>query len=225
MTFRPLFGILVSLTLGLPAAATANTENLEQPKADSIFFGGDILTMHSEHPEYVEALVVSGEKIAFVGDKATSLIFADGDTKLIDLKGQTLLPGFVDPHSHVYGVGLQAMVANVLPPPDGQVKKVADIVRLLSDAQSDPRYKPFIDSTGIIMGFGYDDAELDRYPLATDLDKVSTDKPVIIIHTSGHLSVINGVAMSLFGITTDSKDPHGGVIRRKPGSMEPNGVL
>ena len=75
------------------------------------------------------------------------------------------------------------------------------------------------------MGFGYDDAELDRYPLAADLDKVSMDKPVIIIHTSGHLSVVNSAAMALFGINADSKDPQGGVIRRKPASMEPNGVL
>jgi predicted amidohydrolase YtcJ len=225
MKFRPPFAVLVSLALGFSAAATAETGPLKQPTADSIFFGGDILTMAGEQPDYAEALVVSGEKIAFVGEKKTSMGFTDDETELIDLKGKTLLPGFIDPHSHVYGVGLQAMVANMLPPPDGKAGTVEDIVHLLSDAQSDPRYKPFIDSTGIVMGFGYDDAELDRYPLAADLDKVSTDKPVIIIHTSGHLSVINSVAMSLFGITSDSKDPQGGVIRRKPGSMVPNGVL
>ena len=225
MAFRALIAALMSLTLGFPIAATAETEPLEQPQADSIFFGGDILTMGSAQPEYAEALVVSGETITFVGDKQTSLSFADENTELIDLKGQTLLPGFIDPHSHVYNVGLQAMVTNLLPPPDGQAKTVGDIVRLLSKAQSNPGYKHFIDSTGIIMGFGYDDAELDRYPLAADLDKVSTEKPVIIIHTSGHLSVVNSVAMSMFGINADSKDPQGGVIRRKPNSKEPNGVL
>ena len=225
MAFRPIFAILVSVALSLPAAATAETAPFKQPMADAIFFGGDILTMVGEQAEYAEALVVSGENIAFVGEKEASLALADENTKLIDLKGKTLLPGFIDPHSHVYGVGLQAMVANMLPPPDGKARTVEDIVRLLSEAQSDPRYKSFIDSTGIVMGFGYDDAELDRYPLAEDLDKVSTDKPVIIIHTSGHLSVINSVAMSLFGITSESKDPQGGVIRRKPGSKEPNGVL
>lgn len=225
MTFRLLSRTLVFFALGFTAAVSAETKPLEQPMANSIFFGGDILTMAGEQPEYAEALVVSGEDIAFIGTKEASLGFANAKTELIDLKGKTLIPGFIDPHSHVYGVGLQAMVANMLPSPDGKASTVDDIVRLLSDAQSDPRYKPFIDSTGIVMGFGYDDAELDRYPLAADLDKVSTDKPVIIIHTSGHLSVINSVAMSLFGITPDSKDPQGGVIRRKPGSMEPNGVL
>ncbi|MFT4520226.1 MAG: putative amidohydrolase YtcJ [Halioglobus sp.] len=225
MTFMPLFRALVSMTLGFSAATNAETSPLDQHKADSIFYGGDILTMGSEKPEYAEALVVSGDKITFVGDKEASLSFADDGTKLIDLNGQTLLPGFIDPHSHVYGVGLQAMVANLLPPPDGQSKTVGDIVRVLSEAQSDSSYMPFMESTGIIIGFGYDDAELDRYPLAADLDKVSKTKPVVIIHTSGHLSVINNAAMTLFGITADSKNPQGGLIRRKPGSKEPNGVL
>jgi len=225
MSYRPFVVTLISIALGFSLSVTAYTEPLDPPKADSIFFGGDILTMVSEQPQYAEALVITGEEITFVGDKESSLNYAGENTELIDLQGKTLLPGFIDPHSHVYGVGLQAMVANLLPPPDGQAKTVDDLVRLLSEAQSDPRYKSFIDSTGIIMGFGYDDAELDRYPLAADLDKVSTDKPVIIIHTSGHLSVANSAAMALFGINAESKDPQGGVIRRKPDSMEPNGVL
>jgi predicted amidohydrolase YtcJ len=225
MAFKSGIRALLTMTMVFPAAATPAAESLEKPGADSVFFGGDILTMDSDKPEYAEALVVSGDEITFVGDKEASLRFADASTELIDLDGKTLLPGFIDPHSHVNGVGLQAMVANLLPPPDGQAKTVEDIVRLLKSAQTDPSYTPFIDRTGIIMGFGYDDAELDRYPLAADLDKVSKDKPVVIIHTSGHLSVINSVAMSLFGITAKSKDPQGGVIRRKLGSTEPNGVL
>jgi predicted amidohydrolase YtcJ len=227
MRIKPIIDSLMVMALGGLVTVTplADTRHLEQPSADAIYFGGDILTMAGEQPQYAESLVVIDEDIIFVGDKKSALHYAGDTTNLIDLEGHTLLPGFIDPHSHVYGVGLQAMVANLLPPPDGQAKTVDDLVRLLSEAQSDPRYKPFIDSTGLIMGFGYDDAELDRYPLAADLDKVSTDKPVIIIHTSGHLSVVNSAAMALFGINADSKDPQGGVIRRKPDSMEPNGVL
>jgi predicted amidohydrolase YtcJ len=227
MRIKPIIDSLMVMALGGLVTVTplADTRHLEQPSADAIYFGGDILTMAGEQPQYAESLVVIDEDIIFVGDKKSALLYAGDTTKLIDLEGHTLLPGFIDPHSHVYGVGLQAMVANLLPPPDGQAKTVDDLVRLLSEAQSDPRYKPFIKSTGLIMGFGYDDAELDRYPLAADLDKVSTDKPVIIVHTSGHLSVVNSAAMALFGINADSKDPQGGVIRRKPDSMEPNGVL
>ncbi|OJI29794.1 N-substituted formamide deformylase precursor [Vibrio vulnificus] len=148
-----------------------------------------------------------------------------GQTQLIDLKGKTMLPGFVDPHSHVYGVGLQAMVANVLPPPDGGANTVAKIIEILKASEQDETKKLFIEKTGWILGFGYDDSLLDYYPTKADLDKVSTDKPVLIIHTSGHLSVANSKALEMVGITAKSKNPEGGVIRRMPDSQEPNGVL
>ena len=220
---RSSFSILLASIVTVSAIAATPTSN--QQGTNSIYFGGDILTMAGDQPEYAQSLVVADGKIIFVGDKEPAMQYADSDTELVDLLGHTLLPGFIDPHSHVYGVGLQAMVANLLPPPDGTAKTVKTVIQLLKSAQSNAKYKPFIDNTGIIIGFGYDDAELDRYPLATDLDQVSTEKPVIIIHTSGHLSVLNNAALSLFGINADSKDPQGGVIRRKAGSMEPNGVL
>lgn len=223
LSVRFLLSMLLAPIVALSAVAGAPVAN--QQSADAIYFGGDILTMAGDQPEYAESLVVANGKILFVGPKESAMQYADNNTDLLDLSGRTLLPGFIDPHSHVYGVGLQAMVANLLPPPDGAAKTVTGVIQLLKNAQSDPKYKPFIDNTGIIIGFGYDDAELDRYPLATDLDQVSTDTPVIIIHTSGHLSVLNSVAMAQFGINADSKDPQGGVIRRKPGSNEPNGVL
>ncbi|WP_050905792.1 amidohydrolase, partial [Vibrio campbellii] len=166
-----------------------------------------------------------GEKIIYVGSKEGAMEHKFGKTQLVDLKGKALLPGFIDPHSHVYGVGLQAMVANVLPSPDGQADTVDDIVAILKSADQDDTQRLFIEKTGWILGFGYDDAQLDRYPTKADLDKVSTDKPVLIIHTSGHLSVANSKALELAGITAESQDPQGGVIRRMEGSQEPNGVL
>ena len=80
---------------------------------------------------------------------------------------------------------------------------------------------------GTILGFGYDDAQLkeQRHPTREDLDKVSTDMPVLIIHQSGHIGVMNSKALELAGITADTKDPEGGKIRREEGSNEPNGVL
>ncbi len=193
--------------------------------ADKIFFGGDILTMAGDTPEYAEAIATLGEKIIYVGSKEGAMVHKFGKTQLVDLKGKALLPGFIDPHSHVYGVGLQAMVANVLPSPDGQADTVDDIVAILKSADQDDTKRLFIEKTGWILGFGYDDAQLDRYPTKADLDKVSTDKPVLIIHTSGHLSVANSKALELAGITVESQDPQGGVIRRMEGSQEPNEVL
>ena len=204
---------------------TAKTLPLQVSYADAIYYGGDILTMTDDKPEYAQAIATKGEKIIFVGNKDKALEYKFGKTKLIDLQGKTLMPGFVDGHSHVYGVGLQAMVANVLPSPDGDANSVEQIVNILKAAQHNPDYTTFIEKTGAILGFGYDDAELDRYPTKMDLDLVSTDKPVIIIHTSGHLSVANSKALAMAGIDASTKNPDGGLIRRMPNSQEPNGVL
>lgn len=96
-----------------PTQSDATTKPLTVTAADKIYFGGDILTLDGDAPEYVEAIATLGEKIIYVGDKQSALSHKFGKTKLVDLKGKALLPGFVDPHSHVYGVGLQAVVANV----------------------------------------------------------------------------------------------------------------
>lgn len=221
---------LSSLILtGCFSEETKQTEAVAEPikvtAADKIYFGGEILTMAGDTPEYAEAIATLGEKIIYVGNKKGAMEHQFGKTQLVDLKGKALLPGFVDPHSHVYGVGLQAMVANVLPSPDGQADTVDEIVAILKSAGQDDTQRLFIEKTDWILGFGYDDAQLDRYPTKADLDKVSTEKPVMIIHTSGHLSVANSKALELAGITAESQDPQGGIIRRMEGSQEPNGVL
>jgi len=100
--------------------------------ADKIFFGGDILTMAGDTPEYAEAIATLGEKIIYVGSKEDAMEHKFGKTQLVDLKGKASLPGFIDPHSHVYGVGLQAMVANVLLSPEGQADAVNDDLASIS---------------------------------------------------------------------------------------------
>ena len=218
---------LLLTACGEQAKTTTQTQSSTSlaEHADVIYYGGDILTMTTDAPSYVEAIATKGEKIIYVGDKHTALTYQQSDTQLVDLQGSTLMPGFIDSHSHVYGVGLQAMVANVLPPPDGQASSVEQLVQILISATSDAKYQPFIAKTNAILGFGYDDAQLDRYPTKADLDKVSTSQPVIIIHTSGHLSVANSVALKMAGINANTENPKGGVIRKMPNSDEPNGVL
>jgi predicted amidohydrolase YtcJ len=188
-----------------------------------IFYGGDILTMAGDKPSYIEALVTREGRILFTGSKEEVMKKYKGKAEEIDLEGKTMLPGFIDGHGHVYNVGLQALSANMLPAPDGEGNTVKDLQRLLKDWIAEN--KSFIETTGWIIGFGYDDAQLDRYPTKEDLDAVSTEYPVIIIHQSGHLSVVNSRALELVGYTSETKDPKGGKIRRESGSKEPNGVL
>ncbi len=189
----------------------------------TVYFGGDILTMKGDSSEYVEAVVEREGKIIFTGSKADAMKRFEGKANKHDLKGKTMLPGFIDGHGHVFNVGLQALSANLLPAPDGKGDSVDAVKSLLNDWIANN--KEFIDKTGWIIGFGYDDSQLDRYPTKEDLDEVSTEYPIIIIHQSGHLSVVNSKGLELAGYTAETKDPKGGKIRRVGASQVPNGVL
>src|SRR5690606_5605739 len=99
------------------------------------------------------------------------------------------------------------------------------LVSLLKEWQS--RNAVAIDKVGWIIGFGYDDSQLTekRHPTASDLDQVSTEVPVVIIHQSSHLASMNHKALELAGITPATPNPTGGVIRRLADGHTPDGVL
>ncbi|MCC7375133.1 MAG: amidohydrolase [Verrucomicrobiales bacterium] len=191
--------------------------------ADTIYHNGAIITINDAAPS-AEAVAVKDGTIVAVGARDEVLKTKGEGTKLIDLGGKTMLPGFVDSHGHTYMIGLQASTANLLPPPDGTGKDMASIEKLLIDWAE--QHKNIVKKVGWIAGFGYDNSQLaeNRHPTKEDLDKVSTEYPVIIIHQSGHLGVGNSKALELARVTADTKDPKGGVFQRKEGSKEPNGV-
>ena len=199
---------------GTPADTTAYT----------LYHGGDILTMEGDSAQYVEALVEGGGRIAFVGSRAEALA-KYGTAQLVDLQGRTLLPGFIDAHGHLFNAGVQALSANLLPPPDGEGTDIDALVRLTTEWWK--ANEQVVQKGGWIMGFGYDDAQLKerRHPTAKDLDRISAELPVILIHQSGHLAAVNSVGLQRAGYTKDTKDPAGGVIRRIAGTNEPDGVL
>ncbi|QYZ72012.1 amidohydrolase [Neotabrizicola shimadae] len=172
-----------------------------------------------------EALAERDGRILAVGALEAVLSHRGPDTQMIDLAGRTLLPGFVDAHGHVYMIGIQAMSANLLPAPDGEVNDIPALQETLRAYTAE--YPDRVERAGLILGFGYDDAQLaeQRHPTRDDLDAISTEVPIYVVHQSGHLGVANSRALELAGITADTPDPTGGVIRRRDGSTEPNGVL
>lgn len=192
-------------------------------QADAIYFGGPIITVNDAQP-LAEAVAVKGGKIIAVGNKADVLKTAGAATKKVDLQGRAMTPGFVDSHGHAYLIGLQATTANLLPPPDGKGKDIASLQALLKDWAKNNQEA--VERIGWIAGFGYDDSQLaeQRHPTRDDLDAVSKELPVIIVHQSGHLGVGNSKALEIAGITAETENPKGGVFRRKEGSQEPNGV-
>ena len=214
----------LATTLLTVLVAIGCAEKPASDPADAIYFGGPILTMDDDNPE-AEAVAVRGGRIVAVGDTSSLMALAGADTQRIDLEGRTMLPGFVDSHGHVQAIGLQASAANLLPPPDGDGQNIAAVQRLLREWLAENQGP--LKQTGWIVGFGYDDSQLEeqRHPTRDDLDAVSTELPILAMHQSGHLGAANSKALELAGVTADTPDPKGGVFRRREGSTEPNGVL
>ena len=190
---------------------------------DTLYYGGPIVTVDDAQPS-VEAVAVKDGRIHAVGDLSAMESLVGPDTRKVDLAGRTLSPGFVDGHVHVNFLGMQAVGANLLAPPDGDVETIDDVVASLSDWAASTEDD---DRMGWIFGMGFDDAVLAerRFPDRDDLDRVSTDMPVMAIHISGHFASVNSKALEMIGYNADTPDPEGGIIRRRPGSSEPNGVL
>lgn len=192
--------------------------------ADRIWTGGPILTMDDKAMR-AEAVAEAGGKIIAVGSAADVMKSKGPKTEVIDLNGRTLLPGFIDPHGHIVVGGLQALSANLLAPPDGNITDIPGVLQAMRDWVADN--KDAVAKTGLIIGFGYDQATLNehRHPTREELDTISTEYPIMLVHQSAHFGTFNSKALEVVGINASSKDPAGGVIQRKDGSQEPNGVL
>lgn len=229
---RTVLGGMARLTTGLAGATlgpglfrcAAAQAQVAGGAAEAIYAGGPILTMHDAAPT-AEAVAVRGGRILAIGSRAAVEATRGPGTRSIDLAGRTLLPGFVDPHGHVVMVGIQAVGANLLPAPDGDANDIPTIIRLLREWVQ--RNEAAVRRYNLIIGFGYDESQLreGRPPNRDELDQVSTEVPVLIIHTSAHLCVANSKALEVAGVTAATPDPVGGVFRRRPGTREPDGVM
>lgn len=214
--FLAFSGLLFSL-----GGCVDDKKNTEENKL-VLYYGGEIITMAGDTATYAESLVTDGDSIAFVGAfDAASKQFPSA--RKINLKGKTMMPGFIDAHAHFAGFPGQSVGAQILPPPDAGANNIESLISILK-AWATPEN---IKLTGWIFGMGFDDSVLEekRFPTKNDLDKVSTEYPIMIIHISGHFCVVNSKGLELLNITASTPNPEGGVIRRVAGTQEPNGVL
>jgi predicted amidohydrolase YtcJ len=144
--------ILLAAALWLSASLA-----MAQDVADKIWRGGSILTME-DGAMRAEAVAVKDGLILAVGREEDVMALSGESTEVIDLDDRALLPGFVDSHGHVVMGGLQALSANLLAPPDGDVRDIAslqDKLRAWIQANAD-----IIEKVNLIIGFGYDPAQL-----------------------------------------------------------------
>jgi predicted amidohydrolase YtcJ len=190
--------------------------------ADRIYTGGNIVTMDDAKP-MAEAVAIRAGRILAVGTTAEVMRHKGASTQVIDLKAKALLPGFIDPHSHLIQVAAKLATANLSPPPVGPVDSIAKLKEVLREYKKAKQLRP----GQWILGMGYDDTALHekRHPTRYDLDDVSADNPIFLLHISCHMAVLNSKALALAKITAVTPDPEGGKIRREKGMREPDGVL
>ena len=215
------FPLLYLLVSSLLITACNNSKEITNP-ADAIYHNGTILTMEDAQKQ-VEAVAIKDGKILSVGSLATLTNHQVPTTTMVDLGGKTLLPGFIDAHSHI-SIGMMTIqYANLSSPPVGNIKNIPDIISQLKAHQA--AYN--IPKGGWIMAWGYDPDQLaeKRHPNKLDLDEHFPDNPVYLTHVSGHMSVANSKALEIAKIDGKIPDPPGGMIVRLPNSNEPSGLL
>jgi predicted amidohydrolase YtcJ len=200
--------------------------SVAEVQADKIFYNGKIVTVNDDQPKATVVAVKDGD-ILYVGDIRGAKPLIGDTTQQIDLLGNTMVPGFVDAHGHVVSAGIQAASANLLPMPDGKVNNFTELSDTLSAWAESANGKSFIDKTGWLVGFGFDDSQLaeQSFPTKQLLDQISNDKPMMIIHQSGHFGVFNQQALNQAGIDDCQKIIAGGVIRCEADGKTPSGVL
>ena len=210
--------LLVTVLLGGAAGLTWRSLNPAPPFAQA-FVNGHVLTM-DERLSVAEAVLVRGRRIAQVGSNAEIRALATADTVVHDLQGRTLIPGIIDAHGHFPGSGLAAVGVDLNSPPIHDVTTIADALDRLRARLPD------VGGDAWLIGFGYDDTALaeQRHPTRAELDAVSSERPVLVMHISAHMGVVNTRGLELLGITRDTPDPAGGEIHRDA-TGEPDGLL
>lgn len=181
------------------------------------FINGTILTMDESCPK-VEAVLTEKGKIVKCGTQEEILSCKKEDTVLVDLQGKTMLPGFIDGHSHFSGLASALSQCDL-----SKAENFQDIVTSM---------KAFIQKRNIpkgqwVVGTNYDHNFLQEkcHPNKNVLDEISKEHPIVVVHASSHMGACNSLALAVQGLSEETKDPEGGRYGRIEGSKELNGYL
>ena len=196
--------------LALLAAGVAGVHRWFNPPPPPVqlFTNGTIMTMDPGNPQ-VDAMLVKRGEIVALGDSDALRDQVSRDVRVVDLQGGVLMPGFIEAHGHFPGEGLSAVAVDANSPPIGDLDSIATLLeRLRTLAQRRP--------DGTLMAFGFDDTTVSdqRYPTRAELDTVSDSRPIMVMHISGHLGVVNTAALKAMSITENVQDPPGGYYGR-----------
>src|SRR5215207_1776932 len=187
----------------------------QPPVADIVFRNGNVYTANEKSAK-AQAIAVKEDRIVFVGTNAEAQKFVGAKTRVVDLKGNTVLPGFTDSHQHLSGVGQREMTLNL----EGTTR----LENLLAKVKARvDQAKPGEWVTG--RGWIETHWQPPVFPTRWDLDKVAPNNPVILGRADGHGAVANTAALKLAGVDKDTANPFGGEISKDKQTGEPNGML
>ena len=193
---------------------TSCSEDQSCKSADVVLINSTIYTLN-DSAHSAQALAFLGDTLVFVGSNALSKEYQCNEAKVIDLKGSYVYPGFVDSHAHLKGIGHRENSLNL----QGidSLKEMLTTVEIFSNGIQPGEW---------VVGRGWIEKVWPekRFPTRYELDRFSSDKPVILERADGHAVVVNSLALELAGISSESNDPHGGRIE-KDKNGEPTGML
>jgi len=183
--------------------------------ADVVLFNGNVITVDDKKPR-VQGVAVKGGRILWVGTNEEVRQAIGRGTQGRDLKGMTVIPGFIESHNHtlMFGLGLDSIDLT-------KVESVEEIIALVRERASRQKEGTWI------TGVGYNQNELKekRHPSRQDLDRAAPKHMVSLRHTSAHGYAVNSLALAKAGITKDRPDPEGGKIGRDVTTGELTGLL
>ena len=202
--------VALCLTLSYPHASYTQTE-----PADTVFKNGNIYTVNERQPQ-AQAIAVKAGKIVFVGSNADAKKYEGKDTRVVDLRGHTLLPGFTDSHYHLSGVGAREVNLNL----EG-IESLAGFLAKVKERVDKAKPGEWITGRGWIETYW----KPQTFPTRWDLDKISPNNPVFLTRADGHAGVANSAAIKIAGVTKDTPNPFGGEIMKDKQSGEPMGMF
>lgn len=184
-------------------------------QADLVLTGGNVITL-KQKGDRAEGIAIKDGKILAVGSDLQVSKYIGKGTRVVALKGKTVVPGFNDVHQHpapVYTFEKQYAVLKL-----DTVSSMKNLIGLLK------RKAAILPKGMLIQGVGYNETKLGGQPIRDSLDMASTDHPILIRHVSGHMSAANSYLLDRAGITANTPDPAGGLFERYPGTNKPDGI-
>lgn len=207
--------VLAVLLVALISAFALSSTPEKIPPADLVLQNGNFYTVNDRQSN-AQAVAVKGDRILFVGSNLGARKYIGKTTRVIDLKGETVVPGMTDAHHHLEGVGFREMTLNL----EG-VNSLEEFLAKVKGRVDQIRPGEWVTGRGWIETFWQPPV----FPTRWDLDKVAPNNPVVLTRADGHGIVVNSAALKAAGIDKNTANPFGGEVSKDKQSGEPNGML